>query len=388
MWTCHNCTAEMYDALDACRKCGTAKRGALHAHLQEVERFRAREKAAQLRGLDGIAGWLILPSTGMLLIGYSILFIVFSLWPLLLMRSYGFEGSAGTGLMLIAVIYLALLVFLIYTAVSFYKRRKRAPALIINLMIANIIAAFFLMKITGVGGFLMLALGVLIAAVCIPYLLKSERVKITFAQPITSQAASLPRVDHDLPLPELEQRAVAMHEAGLTDVMIKERLISSGVKSERASTVMKNLRLTDAILPRVYLETFYQEFDRFADLKGRSSCYQFWMFTLVNIVAGIVLAMTSTFLSNIFSLLITIPGYTIMVRRLHDTGRSGWWILLLLLSAIILGLALIAPITGTVTGPGFWWSFLVLAAIPALGLLRFLIQAGDVEANKYGPPPR
>lgn len=73
---------------------------------------------------------------------------------------------------------------------------------------------------------------------------------------------------------------------------------------------------------------------QYADFKGRARRKEYWMFILfymiiqavINIIDSSVIG--SPILSPIFSLALLIPSIAIAVRRLHDTGRSGWWLLL------------------------------------------------------------
>ena len=55
-------------------------------------------------------------------------------------------------------------------------------------------------------------------------------------------------------------------------------------------------------------------------------------------------------------LVLAIPGFSVLVRRLHDTGRSGWWWML---------------------------SLTIIGAIP---VIIWLCDEGDVRPNAYGPP--
>lgn len=64
-------------------------------------------------------------------------------------------------------------------------------------------------------------------------------------------------------------------------------------------------------------------------------------------------------LSSVYCLVMFIPGVTIGVRRLHDTGRTGWWLLIALI-----------PFVG------------------CLILLYFSVSKGDVGTNKYGVDPK
>ncbi|WP_423213353.1 DUF805 domain-containing protein [Shewanella maritima] len=94
------------------------------------------------------------------------------------------------------------------------------------------------------------------------------------------------------------------------------------------------------------------------------------MFTLINIIVSIVLTMldmgVGTYneltgygvFSGIYTLLVLIPSIAVAVRRLHDTGHSGWWLLLIL--------------------------------IPLLGALILLVVMcfNSKEDNEYGPNPK
>src|SRR3954469_18802857 len=80
---------------------------------------------------------------------------------------------------------------------------------------------------------------------------------------------------------------------------------------------------------------------RYADFGGRSRRREFWLYSLVNllilvglksleIVVGDHGALASvvgwTLLAYMLGTLV--PGWAVLVRRLHDTGRRGWWLLL------------------------------------------------------------
>lgn len=92
---------------------------------------------------------------------------------------------------------------------------------------------------------------------------------------------------------------------------------------------------------------------QYADFSGRSRRTEFWMFVLFNVIAGIILNIldnalgltygpegaTSGYLSAIYGLAVLIPSLAVGARRLHDTGRTGWWQLIAfipLVGAIIL----------------------------------------------------
>lgn len=111
---------------------------------------------------------------------------------------------------------------------------------------------------------------------------------------------------------------------------------------------------------------------KFATFSGRARRREFWLFTLFTWIVSCVLQIISvaasdsvalnvlvTVASLLFSLFIFIPGLALDVRRLHDTGRSGWWLLICLL-----------PIIG------------------AIVLLVFFCKAGTAGENEYGPDPK
>jgi len=67
---------------------------------------------------------------------------------------------------------------------------------------------------------------------------------------------------------------------------------------------------------------------------------EYWMFVLFNMIIAIVLAFVEGllgspgFLSMLYSLGVLIPSLAVAVRRLHDTGRTGWWLLIGLIPVI------------------------------------------------------
>ena len=79
--------------------------------------------------------------------------------------------------------------------------------------------------------------------------------------------------------------------------------------------------------------------DNYMNFEGRARRKEFWMFTLVNLIIYIVLDIVETvmgleifynsgLLTTIYSLALVLPSLAVGVRRLHDTDKSGWWILI------------------------------------------------------------
>jgi uncharacterized membrane protein YhaH (DUF805 family) len=103
----------------------------------------------------------------------------------------------------------------------------------------------------------------------------------------------------------------------------------------------------------------------YAGFTGRARRTEYWMFFLVNFIIGVVLDIIGIFIrlgaivGALYGLAVLIPGLAVGVRRLHDTGRSGWWLLI----AVI-------PVVG------------------AIILIVFLATEGEPGENAYGPNPK
>jgi uncharacterized membrane protein YhaH (DUF805 family) len=73
----------------------------------------------------------------------------------------------------------------------------------------------------------------------------------------------------------------------------------------------------------------------YADFEGRVGRQEFWMFVLLSFGLNIILEVVHIeILSMIVSLALVVPSLALGARRLHDTGRSGWWQLLVLIPVI------------------------------------------------------
>ncbi len=86
-------------------------------------------------------------------------------------------------------------------------------------------------------------------------------------------------------------------------------------------------------------------FQKYVTFSGRAQRSEFWYFVLFNLLASIVLGIVDgalfgwasddpEVLNGIFSLIMFLPSLAVAVRRLHDTDRSGWWVLLWLIPII------------------------------------------------------
>lgn len=117
-------------------------------------------------------------------------------------------------------------------------------------------------------------------------------------------------------------------------------------------------------------------FSNYCNFKGRARRSEYWYFTLLNIIITAVLSLIQTglrmngnsssplivvclVLQYVYSFAVLLPGLGVGVRRLHDTGRSGWFYLLMLI-----------PLVG------------------AIVVIIFFAQDSQPGTNKYGPNPK
>lgn len=110
---------------------------------------------------------------------------------------------------------------------------------------------------------------------------------------------------------------------------------------------------------------------QYAVFKGRARRKEYWFFFLFNLIASLVLTvvdfMTGSLdpelgmglLSGLYTLAVLIPSLAVTVRRLHDTDRTGWWLLIGLI-----------PLVG------------------AIVLLVFMLLDSQSGDNQYGANPK
>lgn len=136
---------------------------------------------------------------------------------------------------------------------------------------------------------------------------------------------------------------------------------------------------------------------RFAKFSGRAPRAEFWWFYLATIVVDRILTAVDSsligfegILAGSFSLIILLPSIAVTVRRLHDTGRSGWWVVAMI---ALLALAVASYVGGGLdeSFEGPWaWSTVVLgvaALTMAVTLFVFTVSPGSPQTNRYGADP-
>ena len=119
------------------------------------------------------------------------------------------------------------------------------------------------------------------------------------------------------------------------------------------------------------MEWFVEAMRKYAVFKGRARRKEYWWFLLVYILVSVVLTVLDGIigqydaqsgmglLSGLFALGTFLPALAVAVRRLHDTDRSGWWVLITL--------------------------------VPLVGLLVFVFfmaRSGTAGDNRFGTDPK
>lgn len=168
------------------------------------------------------------------------------------------------------------------------------------------------------------------------------------------------------------------------------------------------------------MEWMLMPLKRYADFSGRSRRMEFWMWVLFQFLLGMAFMVLMMVLGGaammsgdpgqmmaaggavliiyilylLMALAFLIPNLAVTVRRLHDTNRSGWWImlfwgpyLLMIVSSFAIGAS--AASGGNAMAGGVLGLVSMLALIVGgLVLLVFMFLEGTRGPNQYGPDPK
>jgi uncharacterized membrane protein YhaH (DUF805 family) len=109
---------------------------------------------------------------------------------------------------------------------------------------------------------------------------------------------------------------------------------------------------------------YLRSFSKYADFDGRATRSEYWWFILMNVVVSAAILFVGIlvkvpWLYLVYSVAALIPSFAVTIRRLHDTGRSGWW-----------------------------WFIGFLPVLGAIILLIFTLQDTEPRTNAYGPNPK
>ena len=113
------------------------------------------------------------------------------------------------------------------------------------------------------------------------------------------------------------------------------------------------------------MEWYKKALQNYAVFTGRAHRTEYWMFVLFHFLILVAVSFIENmlglggFLSGLYGIALFIPLISAAVRRLHDTGRSGWWYLLMLI-----------PVIGTII------------------VIVMLALDSEAGSNEYGPNPK
>jgi uncharacterized membrane protein YhaH (DUF805 family) len=99
-------------------------------------------------------------------------------------------------------------------------------------------------------------------------------------------------------------------------------------------------------------------FKNYATFTGRSSRSEYWWFVLFEVLVSLATGMLGDVVNGLAMLALLLPALAVGARRLHDIGKSAW--------------------------------FLLLGLIPLIGWIILIVwacQKSDPASNVYGPPP-
>jgi len=140
---------------------------------------------------------------------------------------------------------------------------------------------------------------------------------------------------------------------------------------------------------------------KYADFSGRAARAEYWWFVLAIIVCYVIINIIESLIGinrmvlGIYGPLMVllwlatlVPQIAVSVRRLHDTNRSGWWLLVVVIPYAILGFMMgRAAGAGNASGLAAAGLFSLVALAGALVILVLMILPGNKGDNSYGPDP-
>ena len=149
-------------------------------------------------------------------------------------------------------------------------------------------------------------------------------------------------------------------------------------------------------------------FQKYIDFNGRAPRSEYWWFILFSVVSQAIVNVIPlvSFVGWMYGLVLLLPFLAVTVRRLHDTGRSAWWLLIYVAIIIAIIVGLIVLIITLFAGFELWFSggtkwdsdlvgaglivSLILFAVGIVGVITLLVlcaQPGTNGPNRYGPNP-
>ena len=142
-------------------------------------------------------------------------------------------------------------------------------------------------------------------------------------------------------------------------------------------------------------------FQKYIDFNGRASRSEFWWFFLFTLLVRIVTTWIPG-LGFIITLALLLPSLSVTARRLHDTNRTGWWMLLYVIPVLsLIAISIVIIVLVVISFSDTWedtdvaWGIfiflliflIIISLVSAIVLLIFLVTAGTVGPNRFGADP-
>jgi uncharacterized membrane protein YhaH (DUF805 family) len=114
------------------------------------------------------------------------------------------------------------------------------------------------------------------------------------------------------------------------------------------------------------MDWYIKVLKQYADFSGRARRKEYWMFALFNVILVIATMIIDNTLGltfrgepygliyTLYGLAVLIPSLAVGVRRLHDVGKSGWWILIALIPIVGAIILLVWFCTDSQAGENQW----------------------------------
>ena len=108
-------------------------------------------------------------------------------------------------------------------------------------------------------------------------------------------------------------------------------------KAKDKNYLKEMLNISDDLGVKNYLimNWYLKVLKQYADFNGRARRKEYWMFILFNAIVSTVLNVISPEVGGIYSLAVLIPTLAVLIRRMHDVGKSGWYILIPIYNLIL-----------------------------------------------------
>lgn len=145
---------------------------------------------------------------------------------------------------------------------------------------------------------------------------------------------------------------------------------------------------------------------KYVTFEGRARRKEYWMFTLFNVIFVVVAVLFDIllfgaspdnptkprYLTTLYGLFVFLPTLTVTVRRLHDIGRSGWWLAgyygVAILCGFLTSIGSVLMLGGKSSGMTLVLVGCVAILIVAVWMIVWMCFDSQAGENKYGPNPK